>query len=295
MSSLANILGGTPQVRPLSLHPGAEVNPAQAGQPRLAAFIVVDRSGSTGEGINPDLPQIENSLAMMVEQLRQPLSINPLGTYAATIDMAIAAYGDEVELIQPWEQVDKLQPIPKLTAGGGTHTAAALLAALDYVARRLRYYDTYQPAPIPKAIPHIFHLTDGAPTDVEPGDTLWTAVQELLQRVSGDKEKPFSMITHFISPNGMTEGHNPYIRDSGGNPLTGYQMLAQWTGGDVVHELTRAPDMFDNLMRVIVKSVGGASSTGIRINDALKRFNVNQIKSTGSNSFLAPAAKKKPG
>ena len=72
--------------------------------------------------------------------------------YAATVDVAIGAYSDEVTLIQPWEQANKLQPIPKLTAGGGTHTAGALVAALDYVERRLRYYDEYQPQPIPKAI-----------------------------------------------------------------------------------------------------------------------------------------------
>ena len=296
MSSLGHIIGGSPRILPsLPNDPGAEVSPAQAGRPRQSFFVLADKSGSTGEGTNPDLPQIENSLAMMVEMLRQPLASNPLGAYAATVDVAIGAYSDEVTLIQPWEQANKLQPIPKLTAGGGTHTAAALIAALDYVERRQRYYDEYQPQPIPKAIPHIFHITDGAPTNVEVGDALWVAVQQLLEKVSGDKEKPFSMITHFVSLNGMVEGHHGYLRDGAGNALTGYQMLAQWTGGDVVHELVRAPDMFQDLMRVIIKSVGGASSKRTRINEELTNFNINRIRSVGGNGFLAPPPKKKTG
>jgi uncharacterized protein YegL len=274
--SMPNIMGGTPNPAPLSTRSGSQVPGAQAGKTRTPVLFLIDVSGSTGEGDNPDLPQMEVMLSNMVEMLKQPPSQNALAANASVVDIAIVTYSNDAKLIQEWEQANKLPPVEKLFPLGGTNTATALLAALDYVTNRIRYYDSYKPSPIPKSIPHIFHFTDGAPTDVVQGDEMWLKVQELLKVVSGDKEKPFSMISHFVSPNGMIAGHS-HLTDAQGQPMSGYDALSQWTGTDNVYELMDAPDKFTHIVRVILKSVGGATAMQGRINDLLKKYNVQAI------------------
>lgn len=297
-SSTGNILGTNPRpssaaavsVKPLSQHPGSVVPASLAGRVRSPILFLIDVSGSTGAGVNPDLPQIERMLADVVELLRQPPAHNPLSTSASVVDIAIVTYANEPRLVQPWEQANRLPPVPALAAGGGTNTATALLSALDYVARRLRYYDAYQPQPIPKAVPHIFHLTDGAPIDIAPGDAMWQAVQELLAQVSGDKDKPYSMISHFVAPNGTVPGHT-HLADAAGNAISGYDAMSRWTGSDSVFALTDARDKFDNLTRVILKSVGASSQQRGRINDLVQRYNAITL----AGSAFAPARKSVAG
>jgi uncharacterized protein YegL len=287
MTSIPNILGGN-AAAVLGTHPGSLVNPAQAGRTRTPILFLIDTSGSTGEGTNPDLPQIERALCNMVELLRQPPSQNALATSATVVDIAIVSYANEPKLVQPWEQANKLAAAPSFNPLGGTNTGSALIASLEYIARRLKYYDDNKPQPIPKNIPHIFHFTDGAPTDVEVGNDMWLTLQDLLQKVSSDKDKPFSMISHFVAPNGMTVDHG-HVVDELGNKISGYDALSRWMGTDYVFELMKAPDMFNSLIRIILKSVGGSTTNQGRINDLIHRYNIKPIRGA---SILGQTAKK---
>ena len=292
MSNLkANILGG-PSNMPapvLATSHGSDVKATQAGRIRSPILFLVDVSGSTTEGPNPDLPEIESALTTMIALMRQPSATNPLAANASTVDVAIVTYNEAPHLLQPWEEANKLNPLPKLEGKGGTATGTALLSSLDYLLRRIRHYDTAHAQPIPKSIPHIFHFTDGAPTDVAMDDDKWQAVQQLMTQVSGDKDKPFSMISHFVAPNGMVPG-NTHLKDELGNAMSGYDALARWMGGDCVYELKLAPGMFDTLIKVIVKSVGGASKQEGRINDLLQKYNAPLIRNP--NSILSGKPKR---
>jgi uncharacterized protein YegL len=272
---------------------GSAVTPQQAGRTRTPVLFLIDVSGSTGEGDNPDLPQMQKILNQMILVMSQPPSTNPLASAATTVDVAIVSYSTEPTLVQPWEQANKLPALPDLQPLYGTNTATALIAALDYIGRRQDYYDKYQPQPIPKNIPHIFHFTDGAPTDCETGDALWLHVRELLAEVCGDKDKPFSMISHFIAPNGMTKEHSPHMKDAGGNQISGYEAMSQWFGGDTVYEMVDAPHKVDEIVKVVLKSVGGYSNQKRRINDSLKQFNSPVIRNPWS--VLGQAPPKKTG
>jgi len=282
-NSLSDIIG-TPS---LSDNAGGKVSEEDAGSRRTPIVILVDVSSSTTQGVNPDLPQIQRMLGVLVDLMRQPPAISELGAAGTTVDVAIVTYAARPTLIQPFAAAPTVAPAPPLVASIGTCTATALLSSLDYVGKRLAYYDTYQPAPIPKAIPHIFHLTDGAPTDVSLNDERWQLVQRLLGELSRDKAKPFSMITHFVSPNGMVAGHG-HVTDAEGRAISGYNMLSLWTGGENVFELTSAPDMFIQLARVIAKSIGGASSQNRRINDVLQELQAPVLRKPDASRLAPP-------
>lgn len=278
----------------LATTPGAAVAPQQAGRTRTPILFLIDVSGSTGEGKNPDLPQIQKTLNQMIMVLAQPPQTNPLASAATTVDVAVVTYSNEPMLVQPWEQANKLPALPDLEPLGGTNTATAMISALDYIGRRQDYYDKYPSQPIPKNIPHIFHFTDGAPTDCQVGDALWLHVRELLADVCGDKDKPFSMISHFVAPNGMTADHS-HLTDANGNRISGYEAMAQWFGGDTVYEMVDAPHKVDEIVKVVLKSVGNWSNHKRRINDSLQQFNSPAIRNPWSVLGQAPAKKTGTG
>jgi uncharacterized protein YegL len=259
---------------------GTPVDAADAGKTRFPVLFLVDVSGSTGEGRNPDLPQIERMLNALINQLRQPANINPLKSMAGEVDIAIVTYSDIPTLIQPWEFACDLPPVQKLEPLSGTATGTALLAAIDYVERRKRHYASY-PVPIPYAVPHIFHLTDGSPTDMKMGDAKWTKVQSLLLDISGDRKDPYQAISHLISPNGMTAAHTG-MKDANGQPISGYMALSQWTGGDSVFELMDSEDKFETLVTVIMKTLTGHTRHAARIHDLLKEQNGKTIRNPHS-------------
>jgi uncharacterized protein YegL len=270
--------------------PGTPVDAADAGRTRFPVLFLVDVSGSTGEGPNPDLPQIERMLNALINQLRQPANINPLKSAVADVDVAIVTYSEIPTLVQPWEFACDLPPVPKLEPLSGTNTGTALIAAIDYVERRKRDYAKHA-VPIPYAVPHIFHLTDGSPTDMKMGDAKWVKVQSLLMDISGDRKDPYQAISHLISPNGMIEGHTG-MKDENGQPISGYKALSLWTGGDSVFELMDSEDKFEGLVTVIMKTLTGHTRHAARIHDLLKEQNGKTIRNPHSVLPHQPAPKK---
>ena len=77
------------------------------------------------------------------------------------VEVSILTFGGTVELVQDFVTVDQLQP-PQLHASGGTPMGQGMDRALDRIAMRL---NVYAQAGVPKTLPWIFLITDGAPTD----------------------------------------------------------------------------------------------------------------------------------
>jgi len=274
------------QPRTLGNGPGQPVPATKAGRTRFPILILIDTSGSTGSGINPDIVRMQEMLHTLVDQLAHPTPGSNFEQRAGDVDIAIITYSTEPTLITPWSSARTIQ-LPALSAGGGTSTGLALLSAIDYVERRKQYYKNYPGAPIPYAVPHIFHLTDGSPTDVQIGDQLWTDVQQLLAQMAGTPENPYQAITHFIAPNGLNPGHTGMM-DQFAQPVSGKEAMAMWTGGTSVFELNNAPDLFDSLAKVIVQTIAGHTKHAGSIHDLLKKHGGRTVR--GPNSIPARAA-----
>jgi uncharacterized protein YegL len=80
---------------------------------------------------------------------------------AKRVEVAIATFADQVEVLQDFVTADSFE-VPRLTAGGMTHMGAAVHAALDLVRDRKAQYRSNGVA---YYRPWIFLITDGAPSD----------------------------------------------------------------------------------------------------------------------------------
>lgn len=154
-------------------------------QPHCATVLLLDVSGSMdGEKI-AHLNQALN--AFKEETLRDDLA-------RKRVDLAVLTFGGTVQLVQEFCSIEDFEP-PALSAGGGTPLGEAILKAADMLEERKRQYkqqgiDYYRP--------WIFLLTDGAPTDMEPGDSTWNQVVTRVQ--AGEAEKKFLFFAVAVEP-----------------------------------------------------------------------------------------------
>ncbi len=148
-----------------------EDNPDQ----RTPCVLLLDTSYSmAGE------PILELNEGLKV--FKQELMADPLAR--RRVEVSVLTFGGQVNLVQDFVTADRLNP-PTLQASGGTPMGEAIDRALDRVAMRKTQYAK---AGIPKTLPWVFLITDGAPTDdwqraaervhrnSEAGDTAFFAV-----------------------------------------------------------------------------------------------------------------------
>jgi uncharacterized protein YegL len=154
-------------------------------QPHCATVLLLDTSGSmAGEKI----AHLNEALKSFKEEtLKDDLARKRL-------DLAVLAFGGSVQLMQDFCSVEDFEP-PVLSAGGGTPLGEAILKAADMLEERKRQYkqqgiDYYRP--------WIFLLTDGAPTDMEPGDSTWNQVTTRVH--AGEAEKKFLFFAVAVEP-----------------------------------------------------------------------------------------------
>lgn len=100
------------------------------------------------------------------------------------VEIAVLTFGGQVDLVQDFVTADRFNP-PTLHTAGGTPMGEAIDRALDRVAMRKTLYAQ---AGIPKTLPWVFLITDGAPTDD------WQRAAERVHRNSEAREMAFFAI-----------------------------------------------------------------------------------------------------
>lgn len=149
---------------------------ANPQQPHCATMLLLDTSGSMdGERID----QINEGLKLLVDELQRD------DFASKRVDLAVISFGEGVELKHDFSSPVDFTP-PTLTASGLTPMGAALLKGMDVLEGRKQEYKQYG---TDYYRPWLFLFTDGAPTDMSPGDTMWN---EVVRRIhDGVAQKKF--------------------------------------------------------------------------------------------------------
>lgn len=210
---------------------------------RYPFIFLIDISGSTGTGTDPDINHINRAIADLTDQLRNPAPSSPIASTVDQIDICIITYSNTPTIEVPWSTAPALPAsIPPFAAGGCTNTGLALETAMAQIGARLNYYK--DPANnISSAMPHIIHLSDGYPTDMQPGDPQWNALQDKLSNIDGNKnvEKKYANILHFVAPNGC-------MSNSATGVPSGQDVLAQLSGKGAVYDMAKEVGNFSQLV-----------------------------------------------
>jgi hypothetical protein len=127
--------------------------------------------------------------------------------------------------------------------------------------------------------PHIFHLTDGVPTDATIGKPEWTEFLEIIQTFTGPsaaEQGQKGNIVHFVSPSGCVIGPYNYQTDTDGTKLSGEDILKRLAGPVPVVKLTRGPDSLKAALKLVttivttVSALGARKSTAQIVNEAIR-------------------------
>jgi uncharacterized protein YegL len=154
------------------------VLPANPQQPHCATVLLLDVSGSMS---GAKIQQLNEGL----QTFKTEISSDELAS--KRVDLAIVTFGDSVTVAHDFSSVEDFTP-PELAAGGSTPMGQAILKAVDLVAERKRQYKELG---IDYFRPWIFLITDGEPTDMNPGDDLWSAVVTRVHDGEVKKEQLF--------------------------------------------------------------------------------------------------------
>ena len=145
-----------------------EENPDQ----RTPCVLLLDTSSSMSGDPIAELNQ-------GLQVFKQALMEDPLAR--RRVEVAILTFGGEVRLVQDFVTAEQFTP-PTLSAQGGTPMGAAIERALDRVAMRKT---VLAEAGVPKTLPWIFLITDGAPTDD------WRRAAERVHHSNANKDVAF--------------------------------------------------------------------------------------------------------
>lgn len=221
---------------------------------RFPIVVLVDVSGSTGfdptgaGGSNADIHRINNSMQKIISMLRSPIPGSPLADNRDNIDLAILTYSNDVAVNLPWTPATNLPPmIPPFDPQAGTETGKAILFAISYA---LKHYAQLKRQNIKCGMPNIFHITDGAPTDMKPGSPIWNEVQSNLARMSPNPEQKYLALKSFITANGCDVNSGGTTLDDG-RRVTGLELMGELSNGAQTYELINTEDAFHDMVQLI--------------------------------------------
>lgn len=246
------------------------VPPTLAGKKRYPFVFIIDISGSTGLEPDPDIHHINRAIGLLLDTLRNPTPSSELQKQVDAIDICILAYSAQTTEILPWSIVQNLPPaVQPLSPQSSTSTGGAIEQALSQISNRLHYYD--DPANgFAYGMPHIIHLTDGAMTDMKPGDGRWNNIKQRLDNINGvtNPEKRSVTMLHFVSPKGCVRD----LINVNGRQMSGQQLLAELTGPNTVYEMGREIGSFEQLIKLITVAITSITRDfgGMSAADAMK-------------------------
>lgn len=144
-------------------------------QPHVATVMLVDTSGS----MSGNLHEVNEGLKF----LKADIEGDDLAS--KRVDLAIVTFDDNPKVVHSFSSIENFEP-PTLTAGGSTAMGAAILKAAEMVEERKQLYKSKG---MDYFRPWIFMITDGEPTDMNPGDSKWNQVVSTV--LDGEKYKKF--------------------------------------------------------------------------------------------------------
>lgn len=158
---------------------------ANPQHPHVATVLLLDTSGSmAGEKIaalNDGLRSFKD------EVLEDDLA-------RKRVDLAVVTFGSGAEVLSNFSSIQDFE-VPTLTAGGSTPMGQAIKKGVELLEVRKQQYkaqgtDYYRP--------WLFLITDGAPTDIQPGTAVWDEVVRLVH--DGEASKRFMFFAVVVEP-----------------------------------------------------------------------------------------------
>lgn len=229
------------------------VPPTLAARKRYPFVFIIDVSGSTGLPPDPDIVHINKAISILLDTLRNPTPSSELQKQVDSLDICLIPYSAAPRVLQPWSIVQNLPAaVQPLASESSTATGAAIEMALQQISDRLRYYQDPNNN-FASGMPHIIHLTDGAMTDMTPGDARWNTIKQRLDNINGvnNPEKKAVTMLHFLSPKGSDKERI----NVNGRMMTGQQLLAELTGPATVFEMGREIGSFEVLIQLITVAI----------------------------------------
>lgn len=145
-----------------------EVEVGNPQQPHVATVLLLDTSGSM-DGVN--IASVNQGLATFKEEVMAD------EVASKRVDLALVTFGEQVTVVQDFSSIETFDS-PELKAYGATPMGAGILEAIELLERRKQQY---KDAGIDYYRPWLFLITDGEPTDMQPGDSTWTSVVKRVQ------------------------------------------------------------------------------------------------------------------
>lgn len=158
---------------------------ANPQQPHVATVLLLDTSGSMA---GSKIAALNAGLTLF----KQDVSTDDLA--CKRVDLAVVTFGTSVAVLHDFTSVEEFEA-PALAADGSTPMGEAIRKAAELVEQRKQQYkaqgtDYYRP--------WIFMITDGEPTDMQPGDATWNDVVRLVQ--DGEAQKKFMFFAVAVEP-----------------------------------------------------------------------------------------------
>lgn len=159
---------------------------ANPQQPHCATILLIDTSGSMSQ--NGKITALTDGLAVFKEDVAKD------ELASKRVDLSVIGFGDGVNVIHGFSSIEDFEP-PVLTAEGYTPMGEAVIKAIDSIESRKQQYkdkgiDYYRP--------WIFMITDGEPTDMQPGDAKWNEVVKKVH--DGEANKKFMFFVVAVEP-----------------------------------------------------------------------------------------------
>ncbi|MDA8065381.1 MAG: VWA domain-containing protein [Thermaerobacter sp.] len=140
-----------------------EVEVAYPQQPHCAVVLVLDVSGSMA---GPKIQGLNEGLRLFLEETGKD------ALASKRVDLALITFGGTAQLHHDFDSVSNYAEM-HLECQGGTPMGEALQLAMGVLEERKQHY---RQQGIEYYRPWLFLITDGEPTDMNPGDGLWNQV-----------------------------------------------------------------------------------------------------------------------
>lgn len=251
---------------------------------RYPFVFLIDVSGSTGMGADPDINHINTAINQLVMNVKHPPQSSKLRHQNKQVDVCVLAYNNSVTVVQDWELADQLPAsLPVMTASGGTAMGHALKQAIRKIRERHSYY---RQNALSSDRCHIVHITDGDATDMSPGDPVWDAVNAEIHKLDGtdNPEDQKAAMIHFCSPRGMTSA--------------GLGLLQQLSGQKSVYSLGTEVQNFDGMVDMVtgvIELVSSAAQSEAAIQGAAQQSNFSSSVPVGGSSLPVSSNSQIPG
>ena len=177
-----------------------EAEAIEATEERTPNVLVLDTSNSMQKAV----PDSSGERRPRIEQLNRGLEIfqdevSSMVDVKDQIDLSLVTFGGGVEVYQEFKPFSEWEP-PTLTEGGKTPLGEAIREAFELISERK---DRYKESGLPYNRPLIWVLTDGAPTDMKPGDDKWENLREDIE--VGEEHQHFALFIMTIGEDADTE------------------------------------------------------------------------------------------